>query len=185
MATHIIAGGRLPIPPAEQLPGPDRLAPAQLAAYLALMERCWHQDRDARPSFAQVIGDLRWGLAAGRCRSGAPCVLGEGGGHAAGGQHAHACAAHLCARGSGGTAGSVACRPAWHACHTHAREFWHARFWSAASGVCLTSWLWNATAAPARAPSQHPADSAHRPLPDTCRRILQAVESEGTLEPAE
>ncbi len=60
VATHIMAGGRLPIPPAEQLPGPDRLAPAQLDAYVALMERCWQQARDARPSFTQIIADLRW-----------------------------------------------------------------------------------------------------------------------------
>ncbi|KAL4441448.1 hypothetical protein ABPG77_001952 [Micractinium sp. CCAP 211/92] len=59
VATHIMAGGRLPIPPAEQLPGPDRLAPAQLDAYVALMERCWQQARDARPSFTQIIADLR------------------------------------------------------------------------------------------------------------------------------
>lgn len=36
-------GHRLPIPPRDQLPGPDTARFAGLDAYIALMQRCWLQ----------------------------------------------------------------------------------------------------------------------------------------------
>lgn len=59
LVSLVTQGGRLPIPPADQLPGPDRLAPAQLDAYVALMRHCWAQNQFDRPAFAEVIVELR------------------------------------------------------------------------------------------------------------------------------
>lgn len=56
---QITQGGRLPIPPPDQLPGPDRLPPAAMDAYVALIERCWAQNQYERPDFGEVIAVLR------------------------------------------------------------------------------------------------------------------------------
>ena len=54
----VSSGERLAVPAPEALPGraPE---PAAYEAYTALMRRCWAQRPEERPSFAEVIGDLR------------------------------------------------------------------------------------------------------------------------------
>lgn len=54
----ITSGERLPVPSLAELPGTP--PPATLyGAYVALMRRCWAQDPGARPSFSEVIVELR------------------------------------------------------------------------------------------------------------------------------
>ncbi|KAL4423315.1 hypothetical protein ABPG77_006110 [Micractinium sp. CCAP 211/92] len=55
----LVSGSRLEIPPLEQLPGSDTPQFAGLDAYVALMRRCWAQDPAERPTFEQVIPELR------------------------------------------------------------------------------------------------------------------------------
>ncbi|KAL4421755.1 hypothetical protein ABPG77_009738 [Micractinium sp. CCAP 211/92] len=52
-------GERLPIPPPDQLPGPDKLPPGEFEALVSLIQRCWAQQPEERPTFADVIVDLR------------------------------------------------------------------------------------------------------------------------------
>ena len=62
IASHVQRGGRLQVPPAHQLPGPDAPAVAaagRLDAYCALMRDCWAQEPADRPSFAGVAARLR------------------------------------------------------------------------------------------------------------------------------
>lgn len=64
VARHILDGGRLPIPELEQLPGPggEFQAPGPaggIGLYLGLMERCWAQRPDNRPTFPNIIASLR------------------------------------------------------------------------------------------------------------------------------
>ena len=54
----VVGGGRLPVPPPEELPG-DGGAFSRLPEYLDLMSRCWAQDPGQRPLFPEVIADLR------------------------------------------------------------------------------------------------------------------------------
>lgn len=54
----IASGERLPVPALQELPGAP--PPAQLYdAYVALMRRCWAQQPADRPTFSQVIVELR------------------------------------------------------------------------------------------------------------------------------
>ena len=55
----IASGGRLPLPPRDSLPGPGSGDWPGLDAYVALMERCWAQAPEDRPSMTQVAADLR------------------------------------------------------------------------------------------------------------------------------
>ncbi|KAL4431452.1 hypothetical protein ABPG75_006708 [Micractinium tetrahymenae] len=52
-------GERLPIPPPDQLPGPDKLPAAEYRALASLIRRCWAQRPEDRPAFADVIVELR------------------------------------------------------------------------------------------------------------------------------
>ena len=61
LVNHVLAGGRLEVPPREVLPGPDTAAFARLDAYLSLMQRCWAQDPSERPAFQQIVTELRCG----------------------------------------------------------------------------------------------------------------------------
>ena len=61
LVNHVLAGGRLEVPPREALPGPDTAAFAGLDAYISLMQRCWAQDPVERPAFQQIVTELRWG----------------------------------------------------------------------------------------------------------------------------
>lgn len=54
-----MSGERLPIPPMERLPGPDAQGFAGLPGYLALMQRCWAQEPELRPTFRQIVEELR------------------------------------------------------------------------------------------------------------------------------
>lgn len=55
----VCEGERLALPSRESLPGASPPDPASLAAYVALMRRCWAQDPAARPNFASISADLR------------------------------------------------------------------------------------------------------------------------------
>lgn len=62
IAGHVQRGGRLEVPPADQLPGADTAtfgASGGLDAYCALMQQCWAQAPADRPSFAEVSARLR------------------------------------------------------------------------------------------------------------------------------
>lgn len=80
LVRYVADGGRLEIPKLEELPGlapitsssggaageggvfpgaGAREAPVGLDDYLALMRKCWHQDPEERPTFAQIIDQLR------------------------------------------------------------------------------------------------------------------------------
>lgn len=53
-------GGRLPIPDQPSLPGGDTKEFSGLHTYIALLQRCWTQDPANRPTFAEIVGALRW-----------------------------------------------------------------------------------------------------------------------------
>lgn len=55
----VIGGGRLEVPPRDQLPGVDTQSFAGLDAYAALMRRCWSQFPLDRPTFEAIIQELR------------------------------------------------------------------------------------------------------------------------------
>ncbi len=54
----ITSGERLPVPALADLPGAPPPAPLY-EAFVALMRRCWAQDPADRPTFSQVIVELR------------------------------------------------------------------------------------------------------------------------------
>jgi len=64
LVAHVLAGGRLDVPPIDALPGPDTAAfgGGGLEGYLALMQRCWAQVSEQRPGFQQVVRELRWAV---------------------------------------------------------------------------------------------------------------------------
>lgn len=47
------------MPPHDQLPGPDTSGFAGFDAYLELMRLCWAQDETERPTFEEVVPQLR------------------------------------------------------------------------------------------------------------------------------
>eukprot|EP00887_Chlorella_sp_A99_P002040 scaffold18.g2040.t1 len=55
---EIMAGARLAVPARQELPGPDNFAFQGLDAYLSLMQRCWAQEPQDRPSFQEVADQL-------------------------------------------------------------------------------------------------------------------------------
>ena len=64
--SSVLAGERLEVPPADQLPGMATAEggagpPEGLDEYIALLRRCWAQDPEQRPSFGDIIPELRWG----------------------------------------------------------------------------------------------------------------------------
>ena len=66
IASTVVGGGRLAVPPPDQLPGPEGGDLPGLDRYLALMRDCWEGDPERRPTFAEIVPRLRWGGAAGR-----------------------------------------------------------------------------------------------------------------------
>lgn len=57
--TRVLAGGRLEVPPAEDLPGGAATAEfAGLPRYLDLMRQCWAQEPGERPGFWEVAREL-------------------------------------------------------------------------------------------------------------------------------
>ncbi len=60
---RVIAGKRLPVPAVEELLGPLISDLAALEQYKALMERCWAQEPARRPSFEDVVKELKVLLA--------------------------------------------------------------------------------------------------------------------------
>lgn len=62
LVSHVLAGGRLEVPPVEALPGGDAPAlRAGLGIYVALMRRCWADAPEERPSFNEIVPELRCG----------------------------------------------------------------------------------------------------------------------------
>lgn len=63
VVTMVMEGGRLTVPPREQLPGPDTETFVGLDDYIELMRKCWSQIQEDRPSFQEIIASLRKILA--------------------------------------------------------------------------------------------------------------------------
>ena len=63
IANLVISGGRLDLPPRDQLPGADTARWGGLDAYMVLMQRCWAQEAAAQPAFSEAAADLRHMLA--------------------------------------------------------------------------------------------------------------------------
>lgn len=51
-------GLRPPIPSSEELPGAER-GFAGLDRYVALLKRCWAQRPEDRPTFGEIVAELR------------------------------------------------------------------------------------------------------------------------------
>ena len=60
---QVLHGGRLELPVREELPGPDTPAFTALDEYARIMERCWAQAPQDRPTFEDVVPQLRELLA--------------------------------------------------------------------------------------------------------------------------
>ena len=61
IVSTVIGGGRLEIPPRGRLPGADTRTFAGLDAFVRLIRACWAQNHLDRPSFQEIIAQLRWG----------------------------------------------------------------------------------------------------------------------------
>lgn len=61
----VLDGGRLEIPSRERLPGADTPTFHGLDDYIALMTTCWAGNPDDRPTFEQIVAQLRWALRLG------------------------------------------------------------------------------------------------------------------------
>lgn len=59
LVKFVTQGGRLAIPEREALPGPDSAAFGGLDDYVALIQACWQQNPEERPSFAAIVEVLR------------------------------------------------------------------------------------------------------------------------------
>lgn len=57
----ITSGERPAIPNPEELPGADTATFGGLSAYIALLKRCWAQEPTSRPSFEEIVKELRCG----------------------------------------------------------------------------------------------------------------------------
>ena len=55
----VMGGGSLPIPPDQDLPGPDKPPPGDLEKYKNIMVHCWQMSDLERPTFVEVIGALQ------------------------------------------------------------------------------------------------------------------------------
>jgi hypothetical protein len=58
IAKIVMDGGRLGMPDLQQLPG-GRGGLSGLEGYVALIQRCWAQSPEDRPSFGEIIAELR------------------------------------------------------------------------------------------------------------------------------
>ncbi|GAB4822575.1 hypothetical protein N2152v2_009621 [Parachlorella kessleri] len=56
---HVRAGGRPPVPPQHELPGREGGEAGGLDDYVALMQRCWAQAPEERPSFQDVVSKFK------------------------------------------------------------------------------------------------------------------------------
>ena len=63
IVSAVMSGQRLSIPPVDHLPGPDNARFTGIEEYVALVQRCWDQDKGARPQFNEICADLRRLLA--------------------------------------------------------------------------------------------------------------------------
>lgn len=59
VVTVVTEGGRLEVPPREDLPGPDTMDFEGLDAYVTLMKKCWAHNPEDRPVFQEIISELR------------------------------------------------------------------------------------------------------------------------------
>lgn len=59
IAKQVMDGKRLLVPCREKLPGVDMQTATGLEGYVELMQKCWAQNPDDRPSFQEVIQKLR------------------------------------------------------------------------------------------------------------------------------
>jgi hypothetical protein len=58
----VINGGRLEVPSRSELPGPGGGDFEGYEAYVALLRRCWAQSPFDRPTFSEIIKELRSAL---------------------------------------------------------------------------------------------------------------------------
>ena len=58
VAKTVMDGGRLRVPPADQLPGGAGSSEG-LRGYVGLMSACWAQEPGQRPTFAAIIAELK------------------------------------------------------------------------------------------------------------------------------
>ncbi len=65
LVRFVADGGRLEIPPQDQLPGRDTATFQGLDAYVALIQHCWAQQPEERPTFQEIIEQLRWAAGGG------------------------------------------------------------------------------------------------------------------------
>lgn len=56
----VLNGGRLEVPSRDSLPGDDTPAFTGLDRYVTLIKRCWAHNPFDRPTFGEVIPELRW-----------------------------------------------------------------------------------------------------------------------------
>ncbi|GAB4821009.1 hypothetical protein N2152v2_008055 [Parachlorella kessleri] len=56
---HVAAGGRPPLPARQELPGMEGGEPGGLDGLIELMERCWAQAPEQRPTFQDVFNTIR------------------------------------------------------------------------------------------------------------------------------
>lgn len=59
IVNNLSTGKRLEIPPINELPGPGAQNFRGLHDYLKLMEKCWRQNPEDRPSFEEIVEELR------------------------------------------------------------------------------------------------------------------------------
>ncbi len=59
VAKTVMNGGRLEIPDDSHIPGLDGGIEG-ISAYRALLQRCWAQSPQDRPSFDEIVDELRW-----------------------------------------------------------------------------------------------------------------------------
>lgn len=70
VVTVVTEGGRLEIPSRDALPGPDTATFEGLDQYIALMGRSWAHIPESRPTFQEIIAELRELLSAALARAG-------------------------------------------------------------------------------------------------------------------
>lgn len=59
IVSTVTGGGRLPIPAPADMPGAGSGAWPQLDRYIQLMNKCWCQEPSERPTFQEIIGELK------------------------------------------------------------------------------------------------------------------------------
>lgn len=70
VVTVVMEGGRLSVPSRADLPGPDNFSFGGLEDYISLMQRCWSQIQEDRPTFQEIISELRDILAQALAKAG-------------------------------------------------------------------------------------------------------------------